>query len=591
MDEQIIIRAAGGDTGAFRAFMEHYSNAVYGAAYGIVGDFHIAQDLTQEVFMRSYRGLAKLADPGAAGSWLYTMTRRLCIDWLRKNRNQPVPVEHTAELADSRQGELLRRQQMSIDVWDALQTLEEDNRTAIVLQMYGYSMEEIGRFLGLTVKAVDSRIRRTRIKLKKELIRTMDGTIRENRLDAPAFAEKVASTLLFPKMLRFPNPQLSDELMDKVKRQFEENHPELTLNVYTVHNYHDKLRQYMAEHQAPDLILMDSARGKEYDRLGYLADLTPYLQRDNVNTDDFIKPFQDLMTVDGEVIGIPLAGATMAVFYNKSWFDRAGLPHPEAEWTWETFAETAKVLMASEGDPKQWKYGASLYYHTNILEPIVLSRGGRFISPDGTRVKGYLDSPETIAALQWAADLIHVHKAAAPMVDYGFRRLFWEGRMGMIVDYIDAMHGITKNMKEPFGTAPMPKFADGARVNVAAAGAIGISSQAANPEAAWLFLKQMLISRSALSELHAVSEIANTHSLLRDLGHRSDPIRKIFIDELEHAVPSAGASSLFWETYFSGQINSRLLHIVKNKADVEETLQWAAESIEYNLDLLSRLRS
>jgi ABC-type glycerol-3-phosphate transport system substrate-binding protein len=206
-------------------------------------------------------------------------------------------------------------------------------------------------------------------------------------------------------------------------------------------------------------------------------------------------------------------------------------------------------------------------------------------------VKGYLDSPETIAALQWAADLIHVHRAAAPMADYGFRRLFWEGRIGMIVDYIDAMHGISKNMQEPYGTAPMPKFADGVRVNVVAAGGIGISSRAANPEMAWSFLKQMLIARSELSELHAVSEIANTHSLLRDLGHSTDPIRKPFIDELQVAVPSAGASSLFWGSYFSGQINDRLLHIVKNNADVEETLHWAAESIEHNLDLLSRLRS
>ncbi|WP_158606973.1 extracellular solute-binding protein [Paenibacillus ginsengarvi] len=586
----MVKRAADGDTEAFRQVVEHYSNAVYGAAYGMIGDFHTAQDLTQEVFWRSFKSLPQLKETAAVGGWLYQITRNVCLDHLRKLRRQPVPLQETAAIADSRYEEAYRSQQIHSDVRDALQTLEEENRTAIVLQMYGYSMEEIGSFLGLSIKAVDSRLRRIRVRLKRELMDAMDKAVSRNRLDAPVFAKKVVGAFLFPKMLRFPNPQISDELMEQVKRRFEAGHPGMTLHIHTVRNYHDKLRKYMADGEAPDLILMNSARGIEYDRLGYLADLRPYMQRDGVAAEHFVKPFADLLTVDNKVIGVPLAGATMAVFFNKAWFDRAALPYPEAEWTWETFAETAQTLMASQGDPKMWKYGASIYYHTNILEPIVLSKGGRFISPDGTRLKGYLDSPQTIAALQWVAELIHIKKAAAPMADYGFRRLFREGKIGMIVDYIDALHGIA-NMEEPFGCAPMPKFAEGIRVNVAGAGGIGISSRAAFPEYAWSFLKQMLLERSELSEQHAAAEIAGTRALIQQLGQTDDPIRKVFVNELQYAVPSAGATNVFWNSYFSGAVNERLLAIVKNNEDVEETLQWAAETIDSNLDSLSRLRA
>jgi RNA polymerase sigma factor (sigma-70 family) len=590
LDEQLIKRAADGDTDAFRTFVEHYTNAVYAAAYGMIGDFHIAQDITQEVFLRSYSGLSRLEEPAAAGSWLYTMTRNACYDWLRKHRRQLVPFEQLAELVDNSFEEQQRRRQTSLDLWEALQTLDDQNRTVVVLQLYGYSLEEIGAFLGLTVKAVDSRLRRTRQKLKWELMNTMDQTVGSKRLDASAFAQKVVSTLLFPSMLRFPQPQMSNELMDKVKRQFEEHNPNVKLNVQTVHNYHDKMKKYMSEDQAPDLIVMDSARCIEYNRLGYLADLTPYLERDQVDRNDFVKPFLDMMSVDDKVLGIPMAGATMALFYNKNLFDKAGLPYPDSDWTWEQFAETAQALMASQGDPKQWRYGASICCQANILEPIVLSKGGRFVSPDGTRVKGYLDSPQTIAALRWFADLIHVKKSAAPMVDYGFRRLFWEGRMGMIIDYMDAMHGISKNMKDAWGVSPMPRFADGTRVNVSATGGIGISAKAAYPEQAWQFLKQTLVERSPLSEQHASSEIAATYSLMKELGQDTDPIRGVFIDELQYAVPGARATSVIWGSYFAAQINQRLLTIVQNRADVEETLIWAAEAIESNIEMLTRIR-
>jgi multiple sugar transport system substrate-binding protein len=596
LDEQIVKRAAEGDTEAFRAIVEHYSNAVYAGAYGIVGDFHIAQDLTQEVFLRSFKALPQLVDWSSIGGWLYTMTKNASCDWMRKHRRQPVPIDAeaayaTSELRTKRHYEEQQAAQEAADtVWEALAGLEEDNRTAIVLQMYGYSLDEIGAFLGVTVKAVDSRLRRTKEKLRHELMGLVSARVGSKQLNAEAFARKVVGTLLFPRMLQFPFPQKSDELMDKVKVRFESEYPSMTLNIRTVPNYHDQIRKMMACQEGPDLIVMNSARAKEYDRLGYLIDLAPYMRKDGIDEGQFVQPFLNLMSSGGKVLGIPMAGATLAVFYNKSWFAAAGLPYPEGEWTWEQFADTADALMAVKGAPKQWRYGASLHYSPNILEPLVMSRGGRFISPDGMRVKGYLDSPQTIAAMQWVADLIHKRKSAAPMIDGGSRRLFWEGRIGMIVDYIDGMHGIGSNMQEPFGAAPMPRFEDGLRVNVAGSGGIGISSQAANPEAAWTFLKKMLIERSELSEQHAHAEIANTHRLFRDMRHHEDPVRNVFYNELPYAVSNARETSVYWNLYFAEQIKDRLLPIVKQKADVAETLIWAADAIESNLEMLSMLR-
>jgi RNA polymerase sigma factor (sigma-70 family) len=450
-NEQLIYGAGTGDVERFRLIVERYSNAVYAQVYSKVGDFHLAQDLTQEVFLKAHLHLSQLKEAGKIGAWLLAIANRVAIDWLRANGDRRF-LENTVEVSNLLVEDNLAQTNAQDFVWEALSQLDEGSRTIVIMQMNGYRLEEIGTFLDLSDKAVDSRLRRAKQKLKKELVATMEQGIQRHKL-GDAFVQKVVGTVLFPKDLFFPNDNMASAVMEKVKEAFRELYPHISMDTRTVANYTDKLRKYMAEGMPPDIILLGNNDYPEYDRRGWMLDLRPYLEADGVDLDDFVGPSLDISTVNGRILGIPMTVATTAVFYNKSWFDEAQLPYPQGEWTWEEFADIAAKLQEKHGDPKQWRYGASVLYHTNILEMIVLSKGGRFISPDGRTIRGYLDSEETISALEWVADHIHQHQTFAPMIDYGFRRLFGEGRMGLIVDYTDAFPGLLNKMGEGFDVA------------------------------------------------------------------------------------------------------------------------------------------
>lgn len=81
-DKEVVNSANQGDLEAYSALVSKYSNAVYATAFSVVGDFHYAQDIAQEAFVRAWSRLGMLEDSGKFGSWLFTITKRLSIKCL-----------------------------------------------------------------------------------------------------------------------------------------------------------------------------------------------------------------------------------------------------------------------------------------------------------------------------------------------------------------------------------------------------------------------------------------------------------------------------------------------------------------------------
>ncbi|GAB6927868.1 hypothetical protein JCM10914A_18510 [Paenibacillus sp. JCM 10914] len=170
----------------FSEVVSKYANAVYGVAYGKLGNYHTAQDIAQEVFIKTFRHLSNLKKPEKLGNWLYVITVRECIDWFRSSKNKM--LHEWTEKAEEAQAETvedhLLRQELRHEVWNALNTLSEVNRTIIILYyMDEYKIREISEFLGLSVDAVESRLRRSRRLLKKEMLCMVNEDLNQNKLN------------------------------------------------------------------------------------------------------------------------------------------------------------------------------------------------------------------------------------------------------------------------------------------------------------------------------------------------------------------------------------------------------------------------
>ena len=177
-DVAIIQRVLAGDETAFAELVNKYQKPVHALAWRKIGDFHIAEDITQDTFLKVYQSLHTLKDPNQFAGWLYVIAANLCATWLRKKRIQTQPLEDTEttmteEDAYSRHVTEERRKtavaaQREV-VKKLLAQLKESERTVMTLYYLGeMKVEEISRFLGVSASTIKSRLRRARHRLKEE---------------------------------------------------------------------------------------------------------------------------------------------------------------------------------------------------------------------------------------------------------------------------------------------------------------------------------------------------------------------------------------------------------------------------------------
>ena len=177
-DVAIIRRVLAGDEAAFAELVNKYQKPVHTLAWRKIGDFHIAEDITQDTFLKVYQRLSTLKDPNQFSGWLYVITANLCATWLRKKRIQIQPLEDTdttmiQEDAYSRHVTEERSKTASESqrevVKQLLAKLKESERTVMTLHYLGeMTVAEISRFLGVSTSTIKSRLRRARNRLKEE---------------------------------------------------------------------------------------------------------------------------------------------------------------------------------------------------------------------------------------------------------------------------------------------------------------------------------------------------------------------------------------------------------------------------------------
>ena len=177
-DVQLIRSILSGDDRAFDLLVEKYQKSVHALVWRKIGDFHYAEEIAQDTFLQAYEKLSTLRNPNQFAGWLYVIANRLCIDWMRKKKPAMQSLEDTPmeEIEESSYISHLSEQQQTRSterrheiVKKLLAKLPESERTVMTLFYLGeMSMQEISKFLGVSVKAISSRLSRARKRLRQE---------------------------------------------------------------------------------------------------------------------------------------------------------------------------------------------------------------------------------------------------------------------------------------------------------------------------------------------------------------------------------------------------------------------------------------
>ena len=179
-DIDLIQRVLDGDEAAFTALVKKYQKRVHTLVWRKIGDFHIAEEITQDVFLKAYKKLPMLKPPYHFSGWLYVIATRRCIAWMRKRQKSTtstsldaMPAAQLEEVSYA-QYENARAEAADVDhqrdlVKRLLRKLPESEHTVVTLHYIAeMSCEKISEFLGVSPNTVKSRLHRARKRLETQ---------------------------------------------------------------------------------------------------------------------------------------------------------------------------------------------------------------------------------------------------------------------------------------------------------------------------------------------------------------------------------------------------------------------------------------
>ncbi len=246
------------------------------------------------------------------------------------------------------------------------------------------------------------------------------------------------------------------------------------------------------------------------------------------------------VTWDGVKYGVPLDIYTLVLIYNKAYFEEAGLPYPDAGYTWRQFAEDAATLTRADGS----RYGLGFTVEPWYVFAWLTEAGGDLMTGDA--FIGYrfiLDAPNNIEALRFLTSMARNGYGPLPTSrprDYEDpRKLFLNGQIAMFFGTPWDIHYIQSQSPDfPLGVTELPETPAGAGA-ASALGSTGffVPRGARNRQVAFEFMKWATSDRYALPMARRLGRYPARAWLQTTPHFAGNPLLKPFLTQLDAARP------------------------------------------------------
>jgi len=173
-EETLVLRSADGDELAYGKLVNRYHTRLYNFVRSMVRNTELAEDITQESFVKAFFSLKKLQNPSSFKSWLFRIANNNTLDYLRKKKLQLVDVDEQVResYVDDRvnPADGVEQDARVSHIHNALSKLKADQRAILVMcDLQGLSYQEIAEALNIPFGTVQSRIFYARRKLREHL--------------------------------------------------------------------------------------------------------------------------------------------------------------------------------------------------------------------------------------------------------------------------------------------------------------------------------------------------------------------------------------------------------------------------------------
>ena len=245
---------------------------------------------------------------------------------------------------------------------------------------------------------------------------------------------------------------------------------------------------------SPDVLYVDGPVVASYGAQNFLAPLDSYFNK--AELDAFIPAVLKTSYYQNKLLATPVCSSSMVLYYNKDILLKAGVPIPSADpsrrLTYEQLARYAqKATIRQGGRVTSWGLTFHQADKPYQLLPLAQSLGGEAIGADGLSVKGVIDSPAWVKAMQYYGDL-HNKLGVSPKGNVDGWQLFQSGKAAFFIG-VPYFGGSSPDAAKKFnwGFAPNPYFAGGVPVTTTDCWHVGVNKNSPNVAASADFVKYL----------------------------------------------------------------------------------------------------
>lgn len=329
-----------------------------------------------------------------------------------------------------------------------------------------------------------------------------------------------------------------------LQAEFEAAHPGVRVVVEQIPGegqFTPKVLMMHVTGSTPDVIQLDASAGAVFIDNQVVRDLTPLMRGDaSYRSTDYFENVLAVFSRGDACYAIPLDFTPMVIYYNKALFDQAGVPYPRDGWTWDEFRDTCRRLtIFPAGAAAPTRYGINFENWMPLWLPWLWAGGGDVLSPDGRRASGYLDGPQTTAAVQFLFDLIYVDRVAPTPSERAAAGadLFRSGRAAMDLKG----HWMWLDYRADgldVGVVGLPTRG-APPVTVVYASGMAIMSKARHPELAWDYVK--FVTSRDVQVRRVASGLAISGNRAAAAVYAGNPVEDSFLKQVQFARPPWGA--------------------------------------------------
>lgn len=362
-----------------------------------------------------------------------------------------------------------------------------------------------------------------------------------------------------------------------------QEHPDLTIARQAIdrsdsYAYENKITTATTSNDLPDILFVDGPTVSYYAANGTIIPI------DDVYTDEDKKDFMPSSiqqnTYDDHLYAIGPTESSVALYYNKDYLDKAGIEYPsdtdiKKAWTWDQFYENAKKLTTDDyvGTNIVMDKGEGLIY---ALEPFFLENGANFVSDDGSKADGYVNSKETVETMDYLNKFIQEGLANVDPV----KDEFLNGKAATMLGGSWNIADLEKSDLN-WGVSYYPVSNDGKAVSPTGDWTAAVTKDCEDPDSAKQVLQYLMSTDNVADYASAIAKPASRTSSYDKMTGWDEGARKLFLWQLQNtgvARPRTPSYSVLSQGFATAILN------VFSGSDAQTELDTVASDFQDDYD-------